>query len=94
MGKLNVSSVRAPSDYGSVVASPPQLMNEKQTLDSHVFGTGKKRNLHANTNKPGQKKINSDIDVFLDQAEKTEEVNEMLIDAIKAKLAILDSMDD
>lgn len=58
-----------------------------------MFGTGKKRNLHANKT-GGQKKINSDIDVFLDQAEKTEEVNEMLIDAIKAKLAILDSMDD
>ena len=30
----------------------------------------------------------------MSEAEETEEVNEMLIDAIKAKLAILDSMDD
>ncbi len=91
MGKLNVSSVKATSDIGSVVASPP--MNEKKELDGHVFGTGKRRNLNYDTGN-NQKKINSDIDVFLDQAEKTEEVNEMLIDAIKAKLAILDSMDD
>lgn len=30
----------------------------------------------------------------MNEANQTEEVNEMLIDAIKAKLAILDSMDD
>ena len=34
------------------------------------------------------------MDNFLNEANQTEEVNEMLIDAIKAKLAILDSMDD
>ena len=40
------------------------------------------------------KQAKSNIDLFLNEAEQTEEVNEMLIDAIKAKLAILDSMDD
>ena len=30
----------------------------------------------------------------MNEAEQSDEVNEMLIEAIKAKLAILDSMDD
>ena len=41
MGKLNVSSVKAPSDLQSLTASPP--MNERKELDSRVFGGVKKR---------------------------------------------------
>ena len=39
MGKLNVSSVKAPSDIQSLMASPP--MNDRKILDSRVFGSGK-----------------------------------------------------
>ena len=42
----------------------------------------------------GVKRRNSKLDLFLSEADQKEEVNEMLIDAIKAKLAILDTMDD
>ena len=36
----------------------------------------------------------ANLDIFMNEAEQSDEVNEMLIEAIKAKLAILDSMDD
>ena len=37
MGKLNVSSVRAPSEMNSLMASPEQN-DTKKVLDTHVFG--------------------------------------------------------
>ena len=84
MGRLNVSSVKAPSE---MTASPEQ--NTRKDLDAMVFGTaGNSKNVQ---NKP---KKNSRLDLFMSEAEQTEEVNDMLIDAIKAKLAILDQMDD
>jgi len=55
-----------------------------------VFGSG----LNKVKSQSGIKRRNSRLDTFLSEAEQTEEVNEMLIDAIKAKLAILDTMDD
>ena len=86
MGKLNVSSVMmAPSEMQSLMASPE---NEKKDLDNRVFGGSKVRSTG------GIKRHNARLEGFLHEADKTEEVNEMLIDAIKAKLAILDSMDD
>ena len=91
MGKLNVSSVRAISDAQSVVASPEQ--QKRKELDGHVFGGNRNRprisSQKGTTRAPSQK-----LDEFLNEANQTEEVNEMLIDAIKAKLAILDSMGD
>ena len=88
MGRLNVSSVHAPSDMQSLMASPEQT--QKKELDSRVFGSG----LNKVKSVVGTKRKTSRLDTFLSEAEQTEEVNEMLIDAIKAKLAILDNMDD
>lgn len=90
MGKLNVSSVHAPSDMQSLIASPEQ--SKKKILDERVFGSA--GGMNKVRSQVGIKRKNSRLDNFLSEAEQTEEVNEMLIDAIKAKLAILDTMDD
>ena len=66
-----------------MMASPEQTT--KKELDARAFGSGKPLKPKAQV-----KRKNSRLDMFLNEAEQTEEVNEMLIDAIKAKLAILD----
>ena len=98
MGKLNVSSVRAMSDAHSVVASPEQ--NKRKELESHVFGSRNKAGVGGGSRISSVKgttkaeERSKKLDAFLTEANETEEVNEMLIDAIKAKLAILDTMGD
>ena len=67
--------------------------NERKILDSHVFGSKGKIFTPDRLSKQ-KKKSNAKISMFMSEAEQTEEVNSMLIEAIKAKLAILDSMDD
>ena len=57
-------------------------------LDVRAFGAKKAAELYY---PPGQK--NGRLDYELGVADEGEEVNDMLIDAIKAKLAILDEMD-
>ena len=91
MGKLNVSSVMAQSEAQSMLASSPE-QNERKDLELRAFGSvGKASKI---SKKAVPRRANSRMTNFLSEAEQTEEVNELLIDAIKAKLAILDQMDD
>lgn len=90
MGKLNVSSVKAPSEAPSeLMASSPE-QNDRKELEGRAFGTSSR----VRVKKALPKRKDSRMSAFLSNAEQTEEVNELLIDAIKAKLAILDQMDD
>ena len=92
--KFDVSSIRAPSDmhaqnFGGVnsssigMNSSPKKLGAigKSASESAIGGTRKER-----------LKMEEQFDLM--DANETEEVNDMLIDAIKAKLAILDTMDD
>lgn len=89
MGKLNVSSVMAPSEAPSMLMASSPEQNDRKELDGRAFGTSGKK-----VKKVSLKRKDSRMSAFLSNAEQTEEVNELLIDAIKAKLAILDQMDD
>ena len=81
MQRVDISTVHVPSD----VTASPQLNRD---LDVRAFGSKKAADLYY---PPGQK--NARLDYELGVADEGEEVNDMLIDAIKAKLAILDEMD-
>ena len=85
--RVDISSVHVASD------ASPQLNKDLRILDRRAFGGyGVKSQLFTNeTPAPGT--VDSKIEWELNVADEGEEVNEMLIDAIKAKLAILDEMD-
>jgi len=66
MGKLNVSSVKAPSDAHSMAASP--RISEQKLLESRVFGSGK-RNFLSKQIRREQEQNTANLDMFLNEAE-------------------------
>ena len=81
MQRVDISTVHVPSD----ATASPQLNKD---LDIRAFGRQKASELY---HQPGA--TNERLEYELGVADEGEEVNDMLIDAIKAKLAILDEMD-
>ena len=81
INRVDISSIHMRSD---ATTSPPL----NKDLDVRAFGRKAAREMN---NPPGT--ANDRLEYELGVADEGEEVNEMLIDAIKAKLAILDEMD-
>ena len=89
MKRVELSSVHYPSD------ASPQLNKDLNILDRRVFGTPANF-VHWEKGKKlatGQVGTDFNLEREFAIADEGEEVNDMLIDAIKAKLAILDEMD-